>query len=77
MLTRENIREKLLDIPHQQTRSICGSTVELRKDGTYDILLGNETVIERQTIQGATSALFASQKAPDTNAAPKAQPAKA
>ena len=76
MLTRENIREKLLDLPYQQVAFVCNAMVEQRKDGSYNITLPNGTLLPRQTMREATSAIFASQKAPDTQVTSNASPAK-
>lgn len=76
MLTRENIREKLLNIPWQGTATIYNATVEHEKNGAFTILFPDGNILDHKTIQEATSAIFASQKAPDTKTASNTLPAK-
>ena len=60
MISREKIREKLLNVSHSGTAEIAGVTVENNKN-TYTLMLQDGTVSSNQTIKDSVRIIFDNQ----------------
>ena len=74
MITREQIREKLLNIPHNSSIEFCGVMVEYSHQSYH--IMHKDSITDNLTLKEAIRTVFNTQTAPSTTQPPNPTPTK-